>query len=272
MQKRIGFFLFLATALTVVFMACKKDEDTPDPAVAKAMEALRSQQLILSSFNIAQRGAEKAEGLVGSDTEDRTDTCGTVTVLPADPFAFPKIITVDFGTGCTDGDGKFKSGKVILTVGKLWKPNSELSVQYDNYKENGNGLEGRFTFLNQSTLTAGVFVIQAQNVKATDTNNNSITYNATQTFTQIAGHPSWWTWNDDVYNVTGNINAALSSGEIVTWTIDTPLQKANNCPWVGLGKGTLNLNGLPVIIEYGNGNCDNNGTATVNGVTYPITF
>jgi hypothetical protein len=273
MKKQIFFATIFTMTFLAIFTACKKEEEpAPNPNLDKALVALRSQQFILSSFHIAQRGADKADGLTDVKAEERNDTCGVVTVLPADPFAYPKIITVDFGTGCTDGDGKYKSGKVIITVGKVWEPNAELSLEYDNYKENGASLEGRFVLRNQSTPTAGVFGIQLQNVKSTDVNNNSVTYNASQTFTQIAGHPSWWDWSDDVYQITGDIDATLTSGESISWTINTPLVKANNCPWVGLGIGTLDLSGLPILVDYGNGNCDNVGTATINGVAYPITL
>jgi hypothetical protein len=274
MQNRFNGLLLLATAAVLfAFGACKKETETvTDPRVEKAAEALKNQQLILSSFNIAQRGAEKAEGLLSTEANDRTDTCGVVSVLPLDPFAFPKIITVDFGAGCVDGDGKTKSGKFVMTVGKLWEPNSEMSIVYDNYVENGIKMEGQFLFQNNSSATAGIFQILAQNIKLTDANNNFFGYNAIQTFTQTTGHPTWWDWSDDVYNVTGSINMLNSNNEYVNWTIQTPLVKANNCTWISQGTGTLDLNGFPIGVDYGNGTCDQIGTVIINGQSYPITL
>jgi hypothetical protein len=143
---------------------------------------------------------------------------------------------------------------------------------YDNYTENGVKLEGSFTFKNLSTTNAGIFNIVAQNIKLTDATNTTLSYNATQTYTQVAGHASWWDWSDDVYNVTGNIDSALSTGETATWTIQTPLVKANNCYWVSAGTGLLTINGLDYQVDYGNGNCDNTATVTVNGQVYTITL
>jgi len=272
MQKQIRFGLILTTAFLLIFIAaCKKETSAEDQAkVDTAKQALQSQQLITSSFNIAMRGAEKADGLMKAD--DRTDTCGVVTVLPVDPFVFPKVITVDFGAGCTDGDGKFKTGKFILTVGAIWEPNATISIVYDNYTENGVKLEGSFTFKNLSTPNAGIFSIVAQNIKLTDANNYTLSYNAVQTYTQVSGHASWWDWSDDVYNVTGSINSVLTNGETVDWTIQNPLVKANNCYWVSAGTGVLDINGLEYLVDYGNGNCDNQATVTVNGQVYPITL
>ncbi len=273
MQKQISFFLFLTIAtFALTIIACKKDADTSaDQASAnKAAEAMRSQLLITSSFNIAQRGATQADGLLSSQVEDRTDTCGTLSVTPLDPAVFPKVVTVDFGTGCTDGDGKFKSGKFILTIGKIWESNTEMSIQYDNYVEDGVKLAGKFTFGNLSTVNAGIFTIVAQNVTVTNATNASISYDAAETFTQVSGHPTWWDWSDDVYQITGNINAILSTGEFANWTIQTPLTKANNCYWVSQGTGILDINGLLIGIDYGSGSCDNQATATINGQVFPI--
>ncbi len=269
MQKQFLSALLLVAAVIVTSVtACKKEENADDRAKAdQAAQALRTQQLISSSFGIALRGADEADGLVSGDVDDR---CGTLIITPADPAVFPKVITADFGTGCTDSDGKTKSGKVILTFGKIWEPGSEISIEYDQYKEDGNSLQGKFTFQNLSTSTAGVFKILAADIKASDANGYSISYDAEETFTQTAGHPTWWDWSDDVYDITGSIDAVLTNGETVKWNIQDPLVKANNCFWVSKGTGTLDLNGLAIGVDYGDGSCDNKGTVTINGQTYQI--
>lgn len=272
MQKQICSALLLTAGFILTSVtACKKDNDNAatDPAVESATQALRSQQLITSSFGIALRGAAEADGLVNNGADDR---CGSITILPADPAVFPKVITVDFGAGCTDNDGKFKAGKVTLTIDKIWEAGTEISLEYDNYQEDGAQLSGKFTFQNQSTQTAGVFTILAENIQAADGNGYTLAYDAQQTFTQTAGHPTWWDWSDDVYNITGTINSVLTNGETVDWTIQTPLVKANNCYWISAGTGLLDINGLAVGVDYGDGACDNKATVTVNGQTYQITL
>lgn len=268
--------LFLATALVLVFTSCQKEkEPTPEAdkaTIEQAQQAVLNQQLMLSSFNIAQWGAENANGYVGGEIQERSDTCGVVTVVPPDPFVFPKVVTVDFGTGCTDDDGKFKQGRVIMTVGAFWEPNASIVFNYDNYSEDNVKIEGQFTFTNQSTATAAILRIDAQNIKLTDPNGYTFAFSGDQTYTQVAGHPTWWAWQDDVYEVTGTINSTLTNGETLGWSIQTPLVKANNCAYVSKGKAILDINGLPVYVDYGNGNCDNQGNYTINGQTYPFTM
>ncbi|MCB0571933.1 MAG: hypothetical protein KDC66_19330 [Phaeodactylibacter sp.] len=275
-QLKLSLLCFVAVSL-FAFSSCEKDaEPIPEAdaaTIAKAQESLASQQLILSSFNIAQRGAENANGFANDGgVEYRSDTCGVVTVDPPGLFVFPKTVTVDYGSGCTDADGKFKAGKVVLYVEAIWEPNAIISVAYDNYSEDGVKVEGQFVFTNLSTPDAAILSITAQDIKLTGPNNNTFAFSGNQTYTQTEGHPTWWDWHDDVYHVTGSIYTTLTNGETVDWVIQTPLEKANACYYVSKGTGTLDINGLPIIVDYGNGACDNQGTLTINGQVYPFTL
>lgn len=271
MKKQISIPVLLLTVIVLTIMnACKKDNPvTTDPAVETSVQALRSQQLISTSFGIALHGAEKANGLLNQSAEER---CSAVTIFPADATTFPKTITVDFGSGCTDSDGKFKTGKVVVTVDKIWEANTEVSILYDNYTEDGAQLSGKFTLKNQSSSDAGIYSVLAQDIKAADTNGFTLDYDAVQTFTQIAGHATWWDWSDDVYEITGSIQSVLTNGETVDWTIQNGLTKANNCLWISEGTGLLDINGLNVGVDYGDGSCDNKATLTINGQTYEVTL
>ncbi len=266
--------LLLATAFLLVFTACQKEEKaTPEAdkaAVEQAKQSMVNQQIMLSSFNIAQWGAENANGFAEGKVEERS--CGTITVTPTDPLVFPKVVTADFGAGCIDDDGKFKQGKVIMTVGALWEPNAAIIVNFDNYYEDNVRVEGQFTFTNQSTPNAAILRIDANSIKLTDPNGYTFSFTGDQTYTQTAGHTSWWDANDDVFEVTGSIFSTLTNGETVNWLIQAPLVKANNCAYVSQGKGILDINGLPVYVDYGNGACDNQGSYTVNGQVYPFTL
>ncbi|HPH17930.1 MAG TPA: hypothetical protein PLE32_04115 [Haliscomenobacter sp.] len=265
--------LGLIGLLFLTLNACTKDEAevvlSEEDTLDMATRTLKSQQLIGTSFGIATRGAAEVDGLVSNVPEVRS-SCGTITVTPADLKTFPKTVVVDFGTGCTDVDGKNKSGKVTMIVGKIWEPNSLVTLQYENYSEDGVKLDGKFSFSNNSSNTAGIYQIKADKVKITDAKNETWTWSGTHNFTQTQGHASWWNWNDDVYDVTGNIDVLFPNNEVVTWNINTPLLKANNCYWVSKGLGVLKLNGTDIQVDYGDGSCDNNAIVTLNGKTFTV--
>jgi len=273
MTKQTWFFkLSMFGLLVLAFSACTKTEElvlSEAEMQEMATRTLKSQQLIGTSFGIATRGAAEVDGLVSGSAEIRS-ACGAITVTPADLKTFPKTVVLDFGTGCTDVDGKSKSGKVTMVVGKLWQPNSLMTLQYENYSEDGVKLDGKFSFSNNSTASAGVYQIKADKVKITDANSETWTWSGTHNFNQTRGHDSWWNWNDDVYDITGNIDVLFPNGEVVTWNINNPLIKANNCYWVSKGVGVLKLNGTDIQVDYGDGTCDNNATLLLNGKTITI--
>lgn len=266
--------LSLLSLLLLSLGSCTKDDASTtvlsETEIQKmAIRTLQSQQMIGASFGIATRGAAEVDGLVSSTPELRS-ACGSITVTPADLKTFPKTVVVDFGSGCTDVDGKNKSGKVTMVVGKIWEANSIATLQYDNYSEDGVKLDGKFTFSNNSTNSAGAYQIKAEKVKVTDKNSESWTWSGVHNFTQTKGHPSWWDWSDDVYDITGNIDVLFPNGETVSWNINAPLAKANNCYWVSKGVGVLKLNGTDIQVNYGDGNCDNDAVMILNGKTINI--
>jgi hypothetical protein len=273
-MKKQGLFAFLGFAALSLFLfqACEKDENadlSEQEMLSLATRTLQSQQLVNASFNIATRGTDKVTGFTSVEPELRSN-CGSVTVTPADARVFPKIVTVDFGSGCVDTDGKRKSGKFVLTVGKIWEAGSLISIQYDNYQEEGYKLDGKFTFSNNSNKDGGVFQIKSERLKITDAKNETIIWSGVHNFVQTKGQATWFDWSDDVFDITGNVDAEFPNGETISWNIATPLVKANNCYWVGKGLGVLKLNGEDISVDYGSGGCDNKAVLTLKGKTYDI--
>jgi hypothetical protein len=80
--------------------------------------------------------------------------------------------------------------------------------------------------------------------------------------------PNRW---DDIYLVTGTANGARPNG--LTWEreIMTPLRVELACRFIVSGTVELHPEGRPVsLLDYGNGDCDNIATFTMNGKTYTI--
>ena len=190
--------------------------------------------------------------------------------MPADPFAFPKVLTFDYGTGCTDVLGIQRSGSYVVNLGKLWEPGTATSVEYANYTENGIKMNGSLAFANTSTPTGFGFGLTATNLKRTEATGAESVVQSALSFTQTQGYISFWDWTDDVYEVTGSSQYTLSNGETGAFSITVPLNKANNCAWFNKGSGTIAFNGQVLSIDFGTGNCDNEATVTIGGVSYTI--
>jgi hypothetical protein len=89
----------------------------------------------------------------------------------------------------------------------------------------------------------------------------------------VEGELTPFVWWDDVYQFTGQSTGTGADNKTFTTTITSPLVKKLNCKWFKSGTMEIQPQDNPLItLDFGNGTCDNQATATVNGVAYPITM
>jgi hypothetical protein len=275
-MKRISIFLAVfATVFTVFTTACKKDNVhtvlTDDQKVALAQQSLQASLFFTSSFSQGTKASEKANGLKsgeGTALQVR-GACTAPTVVPADLTTFPKTITSNYGVGCTDADGKTKTGKLTFKVGKIWETGSTIQAIFENYTEDGAKLDGSYSIINNSTFGVHNLTFVAENISLTDKTGKTVTYNIRQTHKQVAGMFNLDPF-DDVFDVSTVMSSTLPDGTKFSWENTTPLKKTNLCWWIQKGAGIIKINDIPMAIDFGNDTCDNDATVTVGGVAYKI--
>lgn len=259
-----------AALLLFTVSSCKKDETSAETQAQLDKATLMLQannSLVRSSVNTGQGNQEKASGVQDNTVDDR---CGAVTAMPADLFTFPKILTFDYGTGCTDALGVDRAGSYTVNLQKIWEAGTTSSVQYADYSENGVVMNGSLAFSNTSTNTGLGFELVATNLKRKEVSGAETTVQSSLALKQTAGAITFWNWSDDVFEVTGTASYQLANGETGALTIVTPLVKANNCAWYNKGTATLVINGQTMDVDFGNGTCDNEATVTINGSSFVI--
>ena len=269
--KKISVFTLICAVLAFTIASCKKEEK-PNAEVQATLDQVTlmlqtNNSLVRSSVLTGQGNQEKAGGFTTNTVEDR---CGAVTSVPADPLGFPKTLTFDYGSGCTDALGVQRAGSYAVKLGKLWEAGTSSSIAYSDYSENGVKMNGSLTLSNTSAPTGFGFGLTATNLKRTETTGATSTVESALLFKQTQGYITFWDWNDDVYEVTGTSQYALANGETGAFAITVPLNKANNCAWFSKGSGTVTLNGQTYAIDFGNGTCDNEATVTIGGASYTI--
>jgi hypothetical protein len=270
--KRNSIVLSAFVAILLSIISCKKEEQvvTDEQNIAYAEQSLKASLFFTSSFSQAANGTSKANGFVENDGSlQPRGACTAPVVVPADLFTFPKTVTMDYGAGCTDTDGKNKSGKLMLKVGKIWEKGSTIQAIFENYSEDSIKLEGAYSIVNNSTLGVHNLTFIADNIKITGKDGKSISYNIRQTHKQVGG-----TFNtnffDDVYEVTTEMSSTLPDGTKVSWASTTPLKKTNVCWWVQKGTGIIKINDTAMAIDFGNDTCDNDATLTIGGIVRNI--
>jgi hypothetical protein len=210
--------------------------------------------------------------------EPATPPCFTLGIeFLGNPDNFPVKVTIDFGTGCLGKDGRTRKGKIITVYsGHMILAGSVAETSFDNYYVNDIKVEGTHRVENKSTPGAFTFETKVVNGKLTRLNGDFVNWNRTRTITQVEGNTTPMNPLDDAYSIVGIGSGIVQRGDkTATWTTANiePLIKRFDCRWITKGKQAIQRNDGPQgILDFGNGDCDNKATITVNGVSIEITL
>ncbi len=290
-----GLLAFAAFA-AFTLVSCKKDNTSANAGTSVSEESTMSaaadetvansqfDDVFNSAVGIDDATAGDDVGISGSDglgvygrtavnskdasfREDSSHRCFTVTVIPKDRGSFPKTITIDFGNGCLGIDGKLRKGKIITVyTGKMHIPGSTATTSFDGYYVDSFHIEGVHIVQNTSSSNQKEFTVKVQDGKITNMNNGKwVSWTKNRVHTQVEGNGTpLWPF-DDVYNISGTSNGSNSNGTSWSTEISSALVWKFICYWIVEGKVNITVNGSTGVLDYGDGNCDNKATITVNG-------
>ncbi len=188
--------------------------------------------------------------------------CVTVTRETPTEGEFPIIITIDYGAGCGSSIWDVvKSGKVIITInGKMSEEGSDRVVTFENFKVNGNLIEGEFTFTNLGNASWSRVLAGG---KITTEDGGVITRESVRIRTRIEGGDTD-DRSDDVFEITGNASGKTLENNTYTMNITEPLIRSLDCFWITSGTIEKVINETTLItIDFGDGECDNIATKQI---------
>lgn len=282
----------------ITFSSCKKEESlTPiaatetDPVELAATQEATTEEAATEAqyddvFNIT---ASMNKNEVGEDlgvsanvsglaelgsTNTNPARCFTITVVPNIPNVFPKTVTIDFGTGCLGRDGKYRKGKIVsIYTNRMFVPGAKVSTSFVDYYVDSFKVEGTHITENTSTSNMQGWKVKVIDGKITNTNTNRWRkWNSVKDVLQVAGNGTPNFPLDDIYKIDGAATGSNSGGHTWSSLITEPLIKKFACPWIVQGKVRLNRDGRTALLDYGNGNCDNQAIIYINGVPHIITL
>ncbi len=187
-------------------------------------------------------------------------------------------VTIDFGeTNCTGKDGRERRGKIIIEhSGSYWDNNKTINYSFEDFFVDNNQITGTKVvkrYLNadnhrQSDVTVDGKIILADN-------EGEITRKAEHTRVVVEGSPTYYK-HDDVIELTGNAVTTFPDNTQITCEITSPLVRKHEygCMryFVAGTKSIVDREGKTIVIDYGNGECDNLATVTKDGETTTITL
>lgn len=274
-MKNLKMYFF--ALLIISFISCSKDQDQSANNVDSEMVGANMTADFTSEldFNSGIDVANNNSSYSSKTTNEASviPACATVTVNNTTPGVFPKIITINFGIGCTQ-NGITRSGILTITLsGYVLNNGSTMTIERNNYYVNLRKIEGTVVYTNETTnVSIPQWTRTLTNGQITLPNGAIFTHSGTRTVKQTAG-VSTAILADNIYEViSGTHTVNRPNGTTLTSTIVQPLIKKFACNYIS--QGQLNLQGtvLDGILDYGNNDCDNLATYfhNPNGQTYNV--
>ena len=284
-MKKLNFLtpvMAISVLSFVLFFSCTKDNDSvslsdadveiaEDDAIIDEIYEEVDATVESEVYDLDKNGYQSVS--LKSVTED---VCRTVTVDHPDSTYFPKIITIDYGDGCStviNGDTIIKSGKIIVEVTDRWfVPGAQRIVTFEDYYVNNMKIEGTRTITNEGLndeLNLQFHIVLE---------DGKITVNDTLFYTRESDRTRIWVITDnpltDTVFVTGTMEGINFSGLEYSREIIEPLTiircSEYSYRWKIVSGEILCIVGEEEwILDFGDGTCDRTTqiTRTRDGAT-----
>jgi len=274
---------FLLLASLAIFSSCKNEEEKPVNYITLGEDATAAESAFGDVFRVVDDESKNGQyqGTIGKTAQtyvSHIDTCAIVT-LDFNGGNFPMMLTVDFGSGCTDAYGVERKGKIICVYSGQYRDSaSTVTITTDNYYVNNFKVEGTEIITNKGRNNNGnlEFSVEVNNGKITKPDGGIITWQSERTNEWTEGESTTFLNGlagicDDVYLISGYGEGITSNGHAVRIDITSPLKKQICCYWVSQGSVTVKVDGNQLAsIDYGDGTCNPNANLTYGGNTFVI--
>lgn len=254
--------LIIAIFATLAIVSCQQDDDVLGPEVD-----LESEETVESAFEdidvITQAGMDEV------DINSRRDRDLILECAVVDHDTATNTIVIDYGEGCEGPGGRIRKGKVIINYqGRRFEPGSFRIVTLENFFLDSVQIEGTRTVTNisESLEDNPTFSVKLEGGKATFTDGTFTT--------REAEHERTWYRAENPLNdsttVDGEAFGVTRRGNDYSVAITETLIWKRSCNRVHIpvaGEKVYTVGDEEVIVNYGDGECDNIVTVTADGET-----
>lgn len=277
-MKKINLIIAAITffSFAVLVSSCKK-EDPADPAQADtsfAEDDSFAESIFDNVTNMADEGY--ALGNSGSREEDfnKRIILGDCVTITLDTAGQTRTLIIDFGEeNCLCLDGKYRRGKIITHwTGRYRHPGTVISHGFEDYHVNDHHIDGTKVVTNMGFNDEEnmYFTIEVVGFIHLANDLGTISWNASKQREWIQGSNTGNRW-DDIYLLTGTASGIRVNGATWEKEILEPLRVELACRFIVSGTVEIRPENKPVrLLDFGNGECDNIATVTVNGEVYTI--
>ncbi len=254
----------IAATVLLSFSSCNKNTDMIEQSsIDLADDEAVTDAVFEDVFNTADNATIILDQMVKSSLVKSvivvSDSCPTISVTTPESGTWPKVVTVDFGTGCDGLYDNTRSGKIIIEVtGPRMDAGSKRTVTFENYFFNGIKVEGTKVYenLGYNNNQNLVFSIKLTDGKLTLPDGNTIERSFDHQREWTAGLLTRNIWDDECL-ITGTATGKNINGIAYTNTIMTALRWERVCRFIVSGVIKIEREGAEQIeLNYGMGECD----------------
>jgi len=272
-------FLIITVSVLMTFTSCKKDMSlleqssidlADDDAVSETVfeDVFNSIDDATIALDDAMKNGDSKSTLLAVE-----DKCPIVKVEHPAAGIWPKVITIDYGTGCTGLYDNTRSGKIIINVtGPRREEGSKRTVTFEDYNFNGIKVEGTKLFENLGPNNIGNMVISVTLTggKLSLPDGKTLEREAQHQREWVAGFMTPNRWDDECL-VTGSASGRNADGISYLRIIASALHWKRVCAFIVSGVVTIEREGTePFELDYGTGECDNKAIVSRGGESKEI--
>jgi archaellum component FlaF (FlaF/FlaG flagellin family) len=256
--------IWLMIILAMITMAsCRRDrKETLSNTIT--VDNSTAENLYSDLFKVVDNISSSEDGI-------REDEIGCIDTVIVDTVSTPRSILIDFGTDdCLGDDGRIRNGQIFVTYsGRYREEGTVITITPQNYTVNGYTLAGTKTVTNLGDNTEGdmQFSIVVDGSLTAPGNAWTSQWDSNRVRTWVEGQSTATIW-DDAYEITGSASGVNRNGVAYDISIVNPLRAEIGCRWIVSGTMLLSPEDFDArTIDFGNGECNNGFSVTVNGET-----
>ncbi len=272
MKKVIRFASLLFVAGALALTSCTKEEislqedtdlliqaenDAVSEVILEAIDAIIDREIdLLERYNYDVTKLKSAEA----------DACDPVISVETPTDAkFPKRVTLDWGSGCTDSNDNFRAGMVVVEItGPVWAKKSVRTAVLKDYIFNDLKIEGKRVMENKGRNEDGFFLFRIENsMKVSMAESGEIVSESEWKRERVQNRgEDLKSIEDDEIWITGSSKIERNEKKIVK-EITVPLYRMLTCKHFQSGEVITFINDEKVSgLNYGEGACDDEATVT----------
>ncbi len=277
MKKKVFVFLMIVvTGSLMMFSSCEKKEEVTGILNTETVEDEAIADII---WNSVDADVDLVSSMFESNSlkSASADTCPIIIIDHPDSTYFPRTLIIDFGDEyCETWEGRPKKGKIIITVNKpIYEPGSVRTVTFEDYYIAEHKVEGVHTLTNNGFNGSGNLNFQAvlSGGKITFPDGGIVVREMNHNREWIIGIDTPRYWWDDQWHITGTASGTNRDGVSYNNLITTPVLYKAVCHFPVSGIIDLNIENVgTLVMDYGDGECDNLATITFGENVWTITL